>query len=143
MGRSEATGPRRRINIERGEWTSAPGKRYCQTSPKVSVLIRPVASFSQGGVIFPKQTLEAPQVHTGPYFLNRLKGAPQVYKGSHFSKQTPWGTTSSHWFYNYEKHSHVSKSKLMSDKRSQMFEYDHSQKLYKPLCRVRGRLRDT
>ena len=83
--------------------------------------IRPVDSFfTRGGSFFTKQTPGAPQVHAGPYFLNRLKGAPHVYTGVLFSKQTPWGATSSHGLYNCEKHSHMSKSKLMSDKRSQM-----------------------
>ena len=33
------TGARRRRNIERGEWMSVPRRRYCQTDPKISVLI--------------------------------------------------------------------------------------------------------
>ena len=38
-GRPEATGARRRRNLERGAWVSAPLMRYCQTAPKVSVII--------------------------------------------------------------------------------------------------------
>ena len=81
---------------------------------------RPVASFSQGGNHFPKTDYGAPQVQRGHIFLIDSRGRHTFTRGSYFSKQTPWGATSSHGLYNCEKHSHVSKSKLMSHKRSQM-----------------------
>lgn len=42
IGRSEPNDPRERRDIERGEWTLAPGRRHSQTAHTVSVEIYPL-----------------------------------------------------------------------------------------------------